>query len=111
MRYAKPRVYKHVSRYGIYRQIIDDESNTYTETTNPTPVAMSDDDIYHEVQNSEENRLDIISNKYYNSPQFWWVIAMANDFVDPFYVKPGTLVRIPKFSSLLKWQGALYNRL
>lgn len=110
MRYAKPRSYKKVSRYSIYRQIIDDDNNTFTETTNQTPVAYSDSDIYHEVQNSEEGRLDIIANKYYGSPEYWWIIAMANDYIDPFYIKAGTLVRIPKFSSLLKWKGALYNR-
>ena len=111
MKYAKPRVYKHISRYGIYRQIIDDNSNAYTETVNSTPVQMSDKDQYHEVLREEENRLDIISNKYYGTPEFWWVIALANNYIDPFYIKAGTVIRIPVFSSLLQWKGALYNRL
>lgn len=111
MRYAKPRKYKKISRYGIYRQIIDNDSNAYIETTNQTPVEISNDDVYHEVDNCEEGRLDIIANKYYGNPEFWWIIAMANNYIDPFYIKPGTLVRVPKFSSLLKWKGALYNRL
>ena len=111
MRYAKPRNYKHISRYGVYRQIIDNDNNAYVETTNATPVAMSDSDRYHEVLREEENRLDIISNKYYGTPEFFWVIALANDYVDPFYIKAGTVIRIPEFSSLLQWKGALYNRL
>lgn len=110
MRYAKPRKYRRISRYGIYRQIIDDYNETYTETTNPTPVVETDQDIYHEVLREEENRLDIISNKYYKSPEFWWVIAMANNLIDPMYVKAGTIVRVPPITSLFKWKGALYGR-
>ena len=111
MRYAKPRNYKHISRYGIYRQIIDNNNNAYTETVNATPVAESDNDNYHEVLKEEENRLDIISNKYYGTPEFYWAIALANGYVDPFYVKEGTIIRVPSFSDLLQWKGALYNRL
>ena len=89
MRYAKPRKYTHVSRYSVYRQIIDDNNNQYTETANQYTVDEENTDIYHEVQNEEENRLDIISNKYYNTPDYYWVIAMANDLVDPFIIKVG----------------------
>lgn len=109
MMYAKPRKYKNTSRYGIYRQIIDN-NNTYLETSNQIKVAESSNDKYHEVQPDEENRLDIISNKYYGNPEYYWAIAMANNFVDPFIVKSGDIIRIPDFASLLKWNGALYSR-
>ena len=108
--YAKPRKYKKISRYGIYRQILTEDHDTYLETINPTPVEESQQDIFHEVLREEENRLDIIANKYYNSPDLWWVIAMANNLIDPMYVKPGTIVRIPPITSLFKWKGALYGR-
>lgn len=110
MRYAKPRKYVKVSRYSIYRQILDNNSDTYLETTNQTPVKESDKDIYHEVLREEENRLDIIANNYYNNPSYWWVIAMANDLVDPFYVEAGSIIRIPNFFSLYQWKGALFGR-
>lgn len=111
MRYAKPRVYKHVSRYGVYRQIIDNNNDAFIETVNATPVKMSDKDQYHEVLMEEENRLDIISNQYYGTPDFFWVIALANNYIDPFCVKAGTVIRIPPFNSLTQWKGALYSRL
>ena len=111
MRYGKPRKYKKTSRYGIYRQIIDNENKTYTETANQIKVAQSDKDLYHEVQQNEVNRLDIISNKYYGTPEYFWAICMANDIVDPFSIKRGDVLRIPNFTSLLQWQGALYGRL
>jgi hypothetical protein len=109
MRYAAPRKYGYPSRYGIYRQIVDDK-DTYTETVNKTIIAEKDSDIYHEVQMHEENRLDIIANKYYGSPDLWWVIAMGNNIIDPFIVKVGDIIRIPNLTSLTKWKGALYGR-
>lgn len=41
-------------------------------------------------------RLDQIADKYYNNPEYWWVIPEFNpevlDFTD---IKPGTPLRIP----------------
>ena len=110
MRYAKPRKYDHTSRYQIYRQIVDDNDDTYIETSNQTPVDTSNYDQYHEVQTSEENRLDIIANIYYKNPQYWWAIAMANDIIDPFTIPAGSILRIPSIISLSRWGGALYGR-
>ena len=110
MKYAKPRKYVKISRYSIYRQIIDSNNDTYLETVNQTPVAESNLDKYHEVEQNEENRLDIIANKYYGSPDLWWVIAMGNNIIDPFIVKVGDIIRIPNLTSLTKWKGALYGR-
>lgn len=110
MRYALPRKYKNISRYNIYRQIIDEQNDTYLETVNSTPIDNSSKDIYHEVLMEEENRLDIIADKYYGNASYWWILAMGNDFVDPFYVKAGTIIRIPDFFSTMKWGSALFGR-
>ena len=110
MWYARPRKYDKVSRYQIYRLIMDNDGDTYVETTNRTPIKESERDKYHEVQKNEENRLDIISNKYYGTPEYFWMIALANDIVDPFVVKPGDVLRIPSFYSAFEWDGPLYGR-
>lgn len=110
MKYAKPRKYVKISRYGIYRQIIDNNNNMYHETFNQTTVDESPSDKYHEVQKEEENRLDIISYKYYGSADYYWVIALANNMIDPFIVKVGDILRIPNFYSLTNYNGALYGR-
>jgi len=110
MRYAKPRVYSNLSRYSIYRQIIDSNNDTYLETANQYVIKTSETDVYHEVQPNEENRLDIIAYKYYNNAEYFWVIAMANSIVDPFVIKRGDILRIPALSSLMEWKGPLYGR-
>ena len=53
--YSKPRTYEHTSRYGKYRQIVDD-LDSYTETFNQSIIKQSDTDIFHTVTREQENR-------------------------------------------------------
>lgn len=110
MTYTVPRQYNHISRYSIYRQILDDEQELYTETSNVTPIPETDKDFYHEILKEEENRLDIIANKYYGNPDFFWMIAIANNIIDPFIITPGEVIRIPNFNSLMQWKAPLCQR-
>ena len=53
--------------------------------------------IYHIVKENE--RLDLISYKYYNSNKYWWIIALFNSDIslDPYELeKPGIKLRIPE---------------
>ena len=110
MTYTVPRKYDHISRYSIYRQIIDENKEIYHETANQTVIKETDEDLYHEVLKEEENRLDIIANKYYGNADFAWIIAMGNNLIDPFIVTPGEVLRIPNFNSLMQWNGPLCER-
>ena len=96
--YSNPRSYPHISRYGKYRQIIENHV-ARTETFNQSFVDKSDNDKFH--------RLDIIANIYYNDASLWWVIALANELVDPMIIKPGSVLRIPSIISLYNLGGAL----
>ena len=41
--------------------------------------------------------LDLLSNQYYGSPAYWWIIANANNIHDgKLVLKDGTILRIPK---------------
>lgn len=41
-------------------------------------------------------RLDTLSEEYFNRPGLWWKIMNANPEIDnPFDIKPGTVLRIP----------------
>lgn len=107
IRYSKPRLYNHTSRYSKYRQIIEDVARV--ETFNQTVIVKSDDDNTHIVLPEQEGRLDIIANIYYKDPSLWWAIALANNIIDPFIVKAGTILRIPPIESLYVVGGALYR--
>lgn len=91
--------YSQTSRYQVLR-VIEDEGDTYLETYNQKFVPETEGDSYHIVEHSEVNRLDIISEKYYNTPDYWWAIALANGMIDPFVVSEGVMLRIPSFTTL-----------
>jgi hypothetical protein len=45
---------------------------------------------------NERDRLDIIANNVYDSPNDWWRLAALNGRVNgSLFVKPGTDIRIP----------------
>ena len=63
---------------------------------------VSETDLYHRVEDSEENRIDMISYKYYGSVYLWWIIAIANGILDPLLeIASGDTLRIPDISTVL----------
>lgn len=110
MQYANPRGYGgSISRYSTLRQIIDIDTNARVETFNQVGVEKSNQDVYHTVLTEEENRLDLIAYRYYHDGSMGWAIALANEIVDPFVIKIGTVLRIPPIQSLYVRGGVLYN--
>lgn len=92
--YSSNEEYTKLSRYNPLR-VITEGKDRYLETYNQIKVPISSTDLYHIVSKSEEGRLDIISNNYYGSSSYWWAIALANNFIDPFTLNEGTMIRIP----------------
>ena len=52
-------------------------------------------EIYHKVQSGEQFRLDIISYKFYGTPDYAWIVAIHNKIRDMFSIEVGSLLRIP----------------
>ena len=44
---------------------------------------------------------------YYNTPKYWWIIALSNYILDPFDIPVGTNLRIPPLLSLYNSGGVL----
>ena len=104
--YLQPMVYKNASRYARLRTIQDkDTGKTYHETWFQKIIDKSKSDQFYIVNKDTENRLDAISNIYYNTPRYWWVVALANYIIDPFDVPEGTRLRIPPLISLYNEGG------
>lgn len=98
--YLDPEHYSYVTRYENIRRI-QDNSNIFHETFNNYKIPESDSDQYITVNIATENRLDVIACRYYKSPIMWWVIALANDIIDPLGEIPaGTVLRIPSLTSV-----------
>lgn len=89
-----------MSRYSVLR-LIEDNKEIYLETANLARIPVTDVDNYHVVKEKEVNRLDLISNLYYGTPNYWWMIAQANNLIDPLVVNKGTMLRIPSMMTML----------
>ena len=86
------------SRY--YNQLID--YLAFSENGDSYPI------VFYEFDNSgviswwehiytEGERLEQIAQRYYNRPDYWWVIPEYNPKVSDFAnIKPGTVLRIPR---------------
>lgn len=106
--YIDPREFQYLSRYSRTRRILDKNLGVaYHETYHRKNIPETNDDKFITVTNNNENRLDIIANEQYQYSLYWWVIAMANDIIDPFNVPAGTVLRIPPLSSLYSTGGVL----
>lgn len=59
-------------------------------------IPENDNDLFTEVGSGERGRLDLIARRIYRLEELYWVIAFANDIVDPFEeIVPGMKLRCP----------------
>ena len=47
----------------------------------------------------KEKNLDFLAKKYYNNVEYWWVIAIYNDIIDPFDFEK-EIIRIPDINEV-----------
>lgn len=90
------------NRY-IYSNVLKTNSgNRYLSSTIYPRIKPNDNDIYIIVDGTD--RLDLLANKYYQNPAYWWIIACANNINDgKMYVEDGTQIRIPNdIATILK---------
>ena len=58
-------------------------------------IEKKDSDIYVIIR--VQDRLDLLANKYYGTPNLWWVLAQANQLGEgSFIIESGTKLRIPQ---------------
>lgn len=88
------------SRYYFTKYIRDENYNTIFDLFGTSKI-ISTTGKFHVVEESEKNRLDKISVRYYETPRYYWLIALANDMIDPFIVVPGTTLSIPSMTDFM----------
>ena len=81
-----------VDTMGRYRDILD-----VTKATDTPPmfgqIYYRNTDVY--IQYNSADRLDLISNRVYGTPKYWWVILAANEYQLEFEIGDGEILRIP----------------
>lgn len=108
IQYGVCRDFNHISRYRRLRQLVNNPQSTterFITLETPNPFETNTAIIYYEVPQYEENRLDLIANKFLGSAQYSWVIAYFNDIDDGFTARAGQKLRIPKTLTQLFEKG------
>jgi len=60
---------------------------------------------YYRVGSGDVQRTYRISEKMYDTPQFWWIICLVNKIEDPFTgIHPGDLLIIPNVLDIYAFQ-------
>lgn len=112
IQYGVCRDFDHISRYRSLRQVVHkpdemDERFVALETCNP--FITHTEVVYYDVPAHEENRLDIIADKFLGSATYSWVIAYFNHIEDGFSVYEGQRLMIPLSISALFNSGELLS--
>ena len=93
---SNPDTGRPTSRYNLIRLYVNQENRMVQETWDRLPLADQPEDNYHEVIAPEAHRPDLLALAYYGDLNLYWVIAQANQMIDPFAeTTVGTKLRIP----------------
>ena len=91
----------HTNRFK-YNTVYTINGETFFETYPIPDIPKNKKDTYHQLKSGEEGRWDLISYKYYQTVDYWWLICHANDISDPFDVPPaGSIIRIPSLDYIM----------
>ena len=69
-----------ISRYLSNPKKKTPDGKTVYKSKRLKNIPLKNDDIYVATQTGD--RLDLLSNQYYGSPTYWWIIANANNIHD-----------------------------
>ena len=87
-----------VSRYNNFSKVRNNLKDHYTLETFPAISHEDIDNIPHNVVVwKESDRMDALAADLLGSAQYWWIICLMNNLVNPFSYNllPGTLLKIP----------------
>lgn len=90
-----------MNRYSVSNKRVI-EGKRVTGTSIYPEVASSQQDYY--IITSMGDRYDILSQQFYGSSEYWWVIASNNPHSrrDTLFLEPGIQLRIPPFRVVKK---------
>ena len=87
---------------GVSSRYIDSTVIYYTElkkltfsTYKKSVIPLNSQDKYAVVSAGSEYRPDLVSQKAYGTPDFWWKIMEANGLKDIYDFKAGLNIRLP----------------
>jgi len=98
IQYGVCRDYQHISRYRKLRQVThnpNDPTTRFVALETPNAISSNIEIKYYEVQATEVNRLDLISQKLFGDPTYGWILAYFNNIEDGFSTYQGQILKHP----------------
>ena len=85
------------SRYHLSVLYLDPKNGDFWGTRQPLKLRKHPSDLFHQVTDADNKRIDLIAWRYYRDVSLWWVIAEYNDIGNPLELQTGTVLRIPSY--------------
>ena len=83
-----------ISRYTYSKPGKSKTGERIIKSTIYPAIPKSIDDFY--IISRPGDRLDLLSQEFYKTPAYWWIIAITNSFVrGSLYIPPDKQIRIP----------------
>ena len=89
------------SRYTDTK-ILSNGDQFYMDLPKRQEIIPSTKDQYITIDCRYEGRLDLISSDYFQTPQFWWVIASRNRIIDTLSLPVDLQVIVPSKETLFQ---------
>jgi len=92
-----------LSRYNKLRILLNEDDIPVLESWDPPEIPELAEDRFFEITAEFAHRLDLVSLMFYGTEQLYWVIAYANDMIDPIAeTVVGVKLRIPDRENLFQ---------
>lgn len=86
---------RYINSTVVYYHIGTIKKLTFTTYKKQISTVPTQTDMYMVVPSGMEYRPDLVSQKIYGTPDFWWKLLEANNIKDIFDFKAGTNLRVP----------------
>ena len=61
----------------------------------PNAIIIQDRESDIILNYNDPDRLDLMSMRYYNTPNYWWILLAANEFDFEYDIPSGEVMRVP----------------
>lgn len=89
------------SKINLYNEITYDSKSSLNIFVKYKLIEVYKSNIqfYFEYEIAPGDRWDLLANKWYGSPNLWWVIAIFNNVIDPFeQLQSGNVLKMIKLT-------------
>ena len=89
------------SRYNYSVLYLDKKNGDFYGTRQPLRLRSHSSDVFHQVTDADNKRLDLIAWRYYRDVRLWWIIAEINNISNPLEMHTGLILRIPSYERIM----------